>query len=206
MRLTTFFCALSLLVTLASIPAVALAQLDEAAYKAWSERTEPELLREYERHLSMQEVQSVAPLHELLRTSSDWATPSCNRVGAQPFEVPPRNHWDRQTKTLGLIKLLRARNVLPEFEIASAYRNSRVESCSGGAGRRHPTAGAFDLVPINPGAQTTTVRALCAFWRDEGLQHDMGLSVYPSGRIHIDTVAYSTWGRNGRRNTSACLR
>jgi hypothetical protein len=206
MRTTIIFYSLPLLATLAPIPAAALGQRDEAAFKAWSERTGLELLREYERHLSIQKVQSVAPLHELLRTSSDWATPSCDRVGAQPFEFPPRENWDGQAKTLRLIKLLRARNVLPEFEIASAYRNFKIESCSGGAGRRHPTAGAFDLVPINPGDHTTTVQALCMFWRNEGLQHDMGLSVYPSGRIHIDTVVYSTWGTNGRKNTSVCLR
>lgn len=205
MRPTAIFRIFVLAITLASTSSLAGDKRDENAFRAWSERIKPERLSEYEKFLSKREVLRIAPLHELLRTSSDWETSACARNGAQPFEIPPSDLWDSQARTLNLIKLLSKRKILPPFEIASAYRNNLVESCSKGAGKRHPTAGAFDLVPRNPGDRAVAVEALCKFWREEGLKHDMGFSVYPSGRIHIDTVKFSTWGENGKSNTSRCL-
>lgn len=92
-------------------------------------------------------VLGIVPMHQLLRTASDWNTPACQQVDAPPFEIPPRALWPQAIPTLKLVALLRERRVLPEFEVVSAYRNPRIEACADGSGKRHPTNGALDIVP-----------------------------------------------------------
>jgi hypothetical protein len=47
---------------------------------------------------------------------------------------------------------------------------------------------------------------LCEFWREEGESWNMGVSRYPTGRIHIDRNGYRTWGASHKRGSSYCLR
>ncbi len=140
----------------------------------------------------------VVPIHQLLRSASDWRL--CR---ASPFAVPPATQWPQVRATLMLLKTLDEQGILRQFEVVSAYRDPRLNACAGGAvGSAHTRAFAVDvLLPAwadpNP---------LCRFWQQHGQAWNMGLGRYPSGRIHLDTAGYRTWGGDGRSGSSFCTR
>ena len=177
----------------------------EAHFQRWvAENKQDAALAAFKEYLQQQAVDSVVPVHQLLRTASDWNLPVCRKVKAPPYELAPKAKWARTVKTLKLLQLLRERDFLPPFEVVSAYRNPKVEVCAGGGGARHPHAGAFDLL-VPASQRATAVKRLCSFYWKEGKKHNMGFSQYSSGRLHIDTVRYSTWGDGGAGVSSACL-
>jgi hypothetical protein len=134
----------------------------------------------------------VIPLAQLLRTASDW-----QRCHAEPFEVPPPSNWPDVASTLRLVAELKQRQLLPPFEVHSAYRNPALNECAHGAAQSaHKTHFALDIVTV--GDQSVWIAGLCRFWRTNGQHWNMGLSRYSSGRIHIDTKRYRTWGNIGK--------
>lgn len=138
----------------------------------------------------------VVPIHQLLRSASDWRL--CK---ASPFAVPPASHWPAVRSTLALIKTLDQQGILPQFEVVSAYRDPRLNACAGGApSSAHMRAFAVDLL-LPPWADPNP---LCRFWQQHGQAWSMGLGRYPSGRIHIDTAGYRTWGGDGGAGSSFC--
>lgn len=138
----------------------------------------------------------VVPIHQLLRSASDWKL--CH---ASPFAVPPAGNWPAVRSTLSLIKTLDEQGILRQFEVVSAYRDPDLNRCAGGAvNSAHTRAFAVDiLLPAwadpNP---------LCRFWQQHGQAWGMGLGRYPSGRIHLDTAGYRTWGGDGSAGSSFC--
>ncbi|MUT51250.1 DUF882 domain-containing protein [Pseudomonas sp. TDA1] len=140
----------------------------------------------------------VVPIHQLLRSASDWKL--CR---ASPFAVPPASQWPAVRSTLALLNTLDDQGILRQFEVVSAYRDPSLNRCAGGAvGSAHTRAFAVDiLLPAwadpNP---------LCSFWQQHGQAWNMGLGRYPSGRIHIDTAGYRTWGGDGSAGSSFCAR
>lgn len=152
----------------------------------------------FERFLVQRKVDAVVPLYQLLRSASDWQ--SCH---AQPFAVPPPSHWPAVESTLRLLDALRQQGVLTRFEVVSAYRNTRLNACAGGAAHSaHTQAFAVDLEFPDASAQP---QRLCDFWKQHGDEWNLGLSRYPSGRVHLDTTGYRTWGDDYRAATSYCL-
>jgi len=128
----------------------------------------------------------VVPIHQLLRSASDW-----RQCHAEPFAVPPLANWTAVRATLRLLALLRDEDILGPFEVVSAYRDPVLNRCAGGApGSAHMRAFAVDLLL----QRHTDGQALCGFWQRYGQTWNMGLGRYPSGRIHLDTAGYRTWG------------
>ncbi|MES2785524.1 MAG: peptidase M15 [Pseudomonadota bacterium] len=203
-RLKSLFCA----VIWAGLPAMgACADARDAKFfERWVAQGNAAAVASYEAFLQNEGVHRIAPLHQLLRTASAWDSPACRNVQAAPFEVPPAALWPSTARTLRLVARLREQKVLPAFEIVSAYRNPRVETCADGAGKRHPTGAAFDIVPLVTDELGPTVARICDFWWQEGREYKMGFSLYPSGRMHIDTTSYGTWGADRKFATSACRR
>ena len=146
--------------------------------------------------LVSEKLAQVVPTYQLLRSASMWK--ECH---AEPFEVPPSEQWERVRDLLVLLRELRERQVLPAFEVVSAYRDPRLNRCAGGAPGSSHQKFAVDLAPLTPAEGAR----LCRFWREEGRKWDMGVSRYPSGRIHIDRNGYRTWGANYKRGSSYCL-
>ena len=140
----------------------------------------------------------VVPIHQLLRSASDWKL--CR---ASPFAEPPASQSPAVRSTLSLLNTLDDQGILRQFEVVSAYRDPSLNRCAGGAvGSAHTRAFAVDiLLPAwadpNP---------LCSFWQQHGQAWNMGLGRYPSGRIHIDTAGYRTWGGDGSAGSSFCAR
>lgn len=154
-------------------------------------------LAAFEASLADTGLAGVVPLHELLRSASAW-----RECGGAPYAVPPRPQWPAVHRVLALVAELRRQRLLDSIEVHSGYRDAALNACAGGARRSaHLVAFALDFT-VPAGADPTA--GLCAFWRREGAAWSMGLSRYPSGRIHVDTLGWRTWGADGTSATSAC--
>ena len=138
----------------------------------------------------------VVPIYQLLRSASDWRLCS-----AQPFAVAPAAQWPAVRSTLQLLKTLGDQGILKRYEVVSTYRDPRLNRCAGGAvGSAHTRAFAVDVL-LPPWADPNP---LCQFWQTQGKGWNMGLGRYPSGRIHIDTAGYRTWGGDFSARSSFC--
>lgn len=128
---------------------------------------------------------TVVPIDQLLRSASDWRP--CQ---AEPYAVAPTAQWPAVRATLTLLQHLRQADILPPFEVVSAYRGPALNACAGGAAQSaHLRAFAVDLL-LPPGTDLTPLQR---FWQDHGASWSMGLGRYRSGRIHIDTAGYRRW-------------
>lgn len=187
---------LAILCALTSITALAADPRTADAFADWKQR-EGVQIGAFEQFLAGKDLDRVVPLHQLLRSASDW-----KKCKAQPFAVPPESHWPEVESVLVLIRHLKQSNVLTEFEVHSAYRDPALNRCAGGAtNSAHTSAFAVDLTTLDAGRSAA---ALCKFWKQEGGKWEMGLSRYASGRIHVDASGYRTWGNTGRYKSSYC--
>jgi len=152
----------------------------------------------FTKYLEAQSLSGVLPMSQLLRSASSWE--ECN---TEPFAVPPRQQWEAVASVLRLLQLLESSGVLNgRIVVYSGYRNPTLNVCAGGAlGSAHARSFALDirvLGSVNP------AEALCNFWRMKGKEWNMGFSIYPSGRIHIDTAGYRTWGYDHTGKSAVC--
>lgn len=186
----------SALVMAASVLSSALALADERDVWMFAQWAGDHQTRPFREMLVNARLYGIVPIHQLLRSASDWKL--CR---ASPFAVPPVSNWPAVRSTLSLLQALGDQKVLGPFEVVSAYRDAGLNRCAGGAvGSAHTRAFAVDvLLPAwadpNP---------LCRFWQQHGQAWNMGLGRYPSGRIHIDTAGYRTWGGDGSAGSSFC--
>jgi uncharacterized protein YcbK (DUF882 family) len=166
------------------------------AYTDWK-RSEGVSTRAFEQYLVSKELDHLVPMNQLLRSASDW-----EKCKAQPFSLPPGSHWSHVESVLKLVRHLKQSNVLTEFEVHSGYRDPKLNDCAKGAkSSAHMRTFALDLTSSDG---SSTAAALCEFWKAEGEKWNMGLSRYKSGRIHIDTSGYRTWGHTGKYESSYC--
>ncbi|MFK3683049.1 D-Ala-D-Ala carboxypeptidase family metallohydrolase [Pseudomonas sp. NPDC088890] len=186
------------LILAASLLSAAVTQADERDLWMFAQWAGDHQTRPFRQMLVDARLYGIVPIHQLLRSASDWRL--CR---ASPFAVPPASQWPAVRSTLALIKTLDDRGALRQFEVVSAYRDPRLNACAGGAvGSAHTRAFAVDLLlpawaDPNP---------LCSFWQQHGQAWNMGLGRYPSGRIHIDTAGYRTWGGDGSAGSSFCAK
>lgn len=162
----------------------------------------------YESYLQQQHVLHVVPTHHLLRSARDWQ--KCN---AQPYLVPSTHLWSNIVPTLQVIQRLQRDKVLTDFEVTSVYRDEGLNQCAGGALRsKHVNNSAIDI-RIGPEQITTSAQIrlindsktrLCEFWRQYGQEYQLGLGLYASGQIHLDTQGYRTWGPDHTSASSIC--
>ena len=178
------------------------------SYNAWVAVSDNlRQVREYERFLEQNGVGNIIPSFELMRTARDW-----QRCGRSQFMIPSRELWKNQVPTLRVFKYLVASKVLTDFEVTSVYRDLPLNQCAGGANSsRHLFNSAIDfrIGPQFPNAEDytyieSTKYRLCQFWHQYGQSLNMGLGLYASGQIHIDTQGYRTWGPDLTRNSSMC--
>lgn len=158
--------------------------------------TRPTEVEAFESFLAYERLADVVPAYQLLRSASMW-----KECQAEPFQIPPARMWTQVRELLVLLRELRQRSILPSYEVVSAYRDPRLNRCAGGAPGSSHQRFAVDIAPL----EREDAERLCRFWRDEGRRWNMGVSRYPSGRIHIDRAGYRTWGASHRRGSSYCL-
>ncbi|WP_030425318.1 D-Ala-D-Ala carboxypeptidase family metallohydrolase, partial [Acinetobacter baumannii] len=179
-----------------------------ASYRAWLNTGDHyERVREYEKFLARHDVAGIVPSFELLRSARDW-----QKCGRSEYAVPNRELWNNSLSTLRVFKYLIAAKVLTDFEVTSVYRDLPLNECAGGASSsKHLFNSAIDfrIGPEVPQPQDyafieNTKFKLCQFWAQHGQSLNLGIGLYSSGQIHIDTQGYRTWGPDLTRNTSMC--
>lgn len=168
---------------------------DAVLFEHWRSKHRAEV-DAFEEFLVHEHVAHVVPTYQLVRSASMWK--ECH---ADPFELPPGAQWPRVAGVLQLLQALRDGGVLPTFEVVSAYRDPHLNRCAGGAPGSAHQRFAVDIAPLSAAEGTR----LCRFWREQGKAWNMGVSRYPSGRIHIDRDGYRTWGATHHRGSSYCL-
>ncbi|EKP68612.1 peptidase M15 family [Acinetobacter baumannii] len=161
----------------------------------------------YKQFLKQKGLADLVPDHELLRSARDW-----QKCGVEPYAVPPREIWSNIVPTLNILKALVDDSVINDFEVTSVYRALALNRCAGGAdASRHVFNAALDfrIGPEQPSdldqfniQQTKT--KLCQFWETKGQALNMGLGVYASGQIHIDSQGFRSWGPDHHYRTSIC--
>ncbi len=164
-------------------------------------------VREYEVFLEKNGVGNIIPSFELMRTARDW-----QKCGREQYMVPSRELWANQIPTLRVFKYLIAANVLTDFSVTSVYRDLPLNQCAGGASSsRHLYNSAIDfrIGPEYPQPEDyayieNSKFKLCQFWSQHGQSLNMGLGLYASGQIHIDTQGYRTWGPDLSSRSSMC--
>lgn len=191
-RLAAAACALAALAPIAA--AAADDTRDLAMFRAWLPAHRAQV-QAFEAFLAREQLTDVVPTWQLLRSASMW-----RECKAPPFALPPPAQWREAARVLALLKELRRTGVLGPFAVMSAYRGPALNRCAGGAGRSSHLKFAVDFVPLAPWDD----QKLCAFWREQGRRWDMGLSRYPSGRIHIDRTGWRSWGSDHTGTSSFC--
>lgn len=150
-------------------------------------------------------ISPVPPIDQLVVSARDAV--SC---GYEPYEVPPRELWPNIVPTLQVFNQLKQQGYVPRATvIRSVYRNPSLNACAGGASEsKHMTNGAIDIwMPDIEGdkwATEQTMQGLCQFWMSQGGAYNLGLGLYPSGAVHLDTQGYRKWGGNHSASSSPC--
>ncbi|MGE8600443.1 MAG: D-Ala-D-Ala carboxypeptidase ZrlA [Acinetobacter calcoaceticus] len=177
-------------------------------YIAWLATGEHrQSVQAYKQFLQKNGLATLIPDHELLRSARDW-----QKCGVEPYAVPPREIWSNIVPTLSILKALVNDGVINDFEVTSVYRALNLNRCAGGAdASRHVFNAALDfrIGPEQPSdldqfniQQSKT--KICQFWVTKGQALNMGLGVYASGQIHIDSQGFRSWGPDHHYRTSIC--
>lgn len=164
-------------------------------FSSWRSKHSEEV-ETFESYLVSERLADVVPTYQLLRSASMW-----KECRAEPFQVPPMSEWEKVRDLLILLRDLQQSGVLPRVEVVSAYRDPRLNRCAGGSPGSSHQHFAIDIAPLPEEAGA----GLCRFWREQGKEWNMGVSRYPTGRIHIDRTGYRTWGASHKRGSSYCL-
>ena len=174
-----------------------------ADFEAWLARSTANRagVSAFRDYLAARGVESIVPMWQLTRTSSSW-----RQCGAEPFEVPPADKWERILKTLQFVR----EDVIPAVgavEALSAYRNAALNACSDGAPQSaHRNFFALDLTPVNAEIDRgEMIRGICAAHARDGRSYDTGLGFYTGRRFHVDSSGFRKWGANGKGATSPCM-
>lgn len=191
-------CGIALLITACtSTPPKVTPQPDPNSFAVWQTQHQNEIAA-LTHYLAQQNLSTVLPMPQLLRSASDW-----QQCQAKPFAVPPQQQWASVASVLSLLQWLMATGVVSHhIEVYSGYRSASLNACADGApNSTHTRSFALDFSVVGTAPSTD---ALCHFWRTQGKDWNMGLSIYPSGRIHIDTTRYRTWGYDYTRQSAMC--
>lgn len=183
--------------------------LQPLTYTHWlNEGQNKQQLEHYKNYLKQHEINFIVPDFQMLRSARNWQ--QCNYV---EYEVPPQDVWENAIPTLKLLKKLKDDHIIDDnIEVTSSYRSPFLNACAGGAkNSSHVKNSAIDfrIGPENPNPEDEvhihqTKVALCKFWQTQGKFYNMGIGIYESGQIHIDTLNYRTWGYNHSWRTSLC--
>ncbi|MHC3123297.1 D-Ala-D-Ala carboxypeptidase ZrlA [Acinetobacter sp. GN11] len=177
-------------------------------YVAWLASSDHgQSVQAYKQFLKQKGLANLVPDYELLRSARDW-----QKCGVEPYAVPPREIWSNIVPTLSILKALVDDGVINDFEVTSAYRALSLNRCAGGAdASRHVFNAALDFrigaeqpTDLDQFNIQQTKTKLCQFWETKGQALNMGLGVYASGQIHIDSQGFRSWGPDHHYRTSIC--
>lgn len=178
-------------------------------YPIWiSQPINQQKVNAYKAFLSRKGLAHYIPDDEFFQSARDW-----QKCSMSEFDVPPQEIWGNIVPTLHILKLLIEHNILDQFTVTSVYRNFNLNRCAQGADTsRHIFNAAMDFRigteqpdQIEHMQIQETKKKLCQFWLEQGEMLNMGLGIYSSGQIHLDSAGYRTWGPDHRRQSSPCI-
>lgn len=182
--------------------------LPPVSYQAWLLQSDHQFkVNAYKRFLKQQQVEFVVPDFEMFRSARDWQ--ACDY---DEYDVPDPSVWSNAVPTLRLLKHLHDSGIITDFEVTSSYRSPYLNRCAGGAkssSHLRNSAVDFRIGSSNPSVEEQfNIHAeklkLCKFWQQQGRSFNMGLGVYSTGQIHIDTQGFRTWGPDHTWRSSLC--
>lgn len=174
------------------------------SYQRWLSHADSREINAYRHYLKVEGVRYVPSMDEMLQTARMWQ--ECNH---EQYGLPPRELWSQMVPTLRALDELREKGILRDFAVTSTYRDPELNRCAGGSsGSKHVFNAALDV--RLEGAESDLARQaqireqLCEFWKTRGSALNLGLGLYASGQIHLDTQGWRTWGPDYTRATSVC--
>lgn len=183
-------------------------KITPVSYYVWLEKhNNHQRVKAYKDYLSSQGVTMVAPDFELFRSARGW-----QECQYEQYDIPDQSVWANAVPTLQLLEKLVNVGILTDFELTSAYRSPILNACVGGAKESsHMQNSAVDFrigsefpTLFEQSNIADTKIKLCKFWQTEGPKYNMGLGVYSTGQIHIDTKGFRTWGPDHTWHSSIC--
>lgn len=166
-------------------------------YLDWAANHSEEIIA-YRAFLDEKAVGDIVPMSQLLKSARDWK--KCN---AEPFTVPPKELWPNIVPTLRVVKKFKAEGVMINPVVGSVYRDPELNVCAGGSLKsKHLQLNAMDF---DIEMKSDSLEILCNAWKTQGPELKLGLGFYSSGRIHLDTQGYRSWGSDYTHKTSRCL-
>lgn len=182
--------------------------LPPASYQAWLLQSGHQFkVQAYKNFLAQQRVEFVVPDFEMFRSARDW-----QQCHYDEYDVPDPSVWGNAVATLRLLKYLHDQGIVNNIEVTSSYRSPYLNLCAGGAkSSSHVLNSAIDFrigSPQPSGQEQLEIQAdklkLCKFWQQQGQSWRMGLGIYNTGQIHIDTQGFRTWGPDHTWHSSLC--
>ncbi|MEB3767883.1 YcbK family protein [Acinetobacter sp. MD2] len=177
-------------------------------YQTWLlQANHSQQVSDYKSFLSQHNIRLPIPDEEFFRSARDW-----QRCASDEFSVPTPELWQHMQPTLEVLNQLLQQQFISDIELTSSYRPADLNRCVGGAkSSSHLNNNAIDfrIGPPQPSAQDwefihQNKQQLCKFWQQQGKSYNMGLGVYPTGQIHIDTQGFRTWGADHTWHSSPC--
>lgn len=177
-------------------------------YQSWlSQSNHLQQTIEYKNFLSQHQITIPVPDEQLFRSARNW-----RQCAGEAFSVPESFLWNNAVPTLALLNVLLQQHIISDIEITSGYRPAELNSCVGGAkSSSHLNNNALDfrIGPAQPSSLDQQFieqnkRQLCKFWQQQGKALNMGVGVYSTGQIHIDTQGFRTWGVDHTWHSSPC--
>lgn len=175
-------------------------------YTQWLRLHSEREIKSYRAFLKQHHIRHIPPMYQLLTSARDWA--SCGR---EQYSIPPREQWDNLVPTLKVLDRLHKEGILSTLELTSVYRDPELNACAGGSlGSKHVLNAAVDIRLLgeqaSPMGRAETQAKLCRFWQENGESLNLGMGLYPTGQIHIDTQGYRTWGVDHSSNSAFCTK
>lgn len=177
-------------------------------YQSWlSQNNHLQQVVEYKNFLSQHQVTLPVPDEQFFRSARNWQ--QCN---SEQFSVPEPTLWNNALPTLTILNTLLQQQIISDIELTSTYRPAELNRCAGGAkSSSHLNNNAIDfrIGPPQPSVLDQQFieqnkRQLCKFWQQHGKALNMGVGVYSTGQIHIDTQGFRTWGVDHTWHSSPC--
>ncbi|MGL4767486.1 MAG: D-Ala-D-Ala carboxypeptidase family metallohydrolase [Formosimonas sp.] len=176
-------------------------RVEQNSYADWLARdNHATQVAAYQQFLTQSQAAGTLPMPQLLSNQRDFA-----RCGAQPWVVPPKEHWPNMLPALAIAQVLAQQGLLHISDVVtSSYRDESLNRCAGGSAKsKHLTNHALD-VQLQGADAVQRYADLCTFWRQNGAKLNFGLGFYSDQQVHIDGAGWRTWGADYTRKSSPC--
>lgn len=164
-------------------------------------------VQDYKEFLKQHHAYFIVSDYQMFRSARSW-----EKCHYSEYDVPTPDVWENAVPTLQILYRLKQEQIIDDVEVTSSYRSPILNQCAAGAKRSsHVKNAAIDFRigssqpdEIERLSIYQTKLKLCRFWQQHGQALNLGLGIYPTGQVHIDTQGFRTWGADHRWRSSLC--